>query len=372
MKRLVRILFSLLLMLTVLITSVGCVTENDKSEGKESDSKGTSTTTEEKKTSTGDEKLTIGVLFDFLSVESRVRQKNELERYAKEKGVEIVFQSANGDEKLQLQQAENLITQKVDALVILAHNADASKPIAQQCKEAGIPFIVTDRLIDDVDIDYFVGVDNDAIGHMQIDFALSKATKGKWVLLAGAPTDPNALLWHNIWKEKLKPYVDRGDIEIVLDEKCDNWDPNVALRHMENVLTSQKDQIDVAMVMNDGLGTGVNQALEAVGMAGKVLMTGLDGEMVAFQRIAEGKQSMTILMDDINIARALIDTAVSAAKGEEVKTNGTVNNGYEDVPAVLIDLILVGKDNLPDIIKMGYGTVEEVYANVPKDQWPEI
>jgi len=372
MRRLVRISFALLLLLTLLITSVGCVTEDSKSQDKSSQSSDTSTSTEEKTSSSGDKKLTIGVLFDFLSVESRVRQKNELEKYAKEKGVEVVFQSANADEKLQLQQAENLITQKVDALVILAHNADAAKPIAQQCKDAGIPFIVTDRLIEDVDIDYFVGVDNDAIGHMQIDYALSQTKKGKWVLLSGAPTDPNAHLWHDIWMQKLKPYVDSGDIEIVMDEKCDNWDPNVALKHMENVLTSQGDQIDVVMAMNDGLGTGINQALEAVGMAGKVIMTGLDGELVAFQRIAEGKQSMTILMDDINIARALIDTAVAAAKGEEVKTNGTINNGYKDVPAVLIDLILVDKNNLPEVIKMGYGTVEDVYANVPKDQWPDI
>jgi len=360
MKRLVRNSFALLLLLTVLITSVGCVTENASSGNKSSQDSG-------KK----GEKITVGVLFDFLSVESRVRQKSELERYAKEKGVEIVFQSANGDEKLQLQQAENLITQKVDALVILAQNAEASKPIAQQCKEAGIPFIVTDRLIEDVDIDYFVGVDNDAIGHMQIDYALSQTKKGKWVLLAGAPTDPNAHLWHDIWMEKLKPYVDSGDIEIVSDEKCDNWDPNIALKHMENALTNQKDQIDVALVMNDGLGTGVNQALEAAGIAGKVIMTGLDGETVAFQRIAEGKQSMTILMDDINIARALIDTAISAAKGEEVKTNGTINNGFKDVPAVLIDLILVDKNNLDEVvIKAGYAKVEDVYANVPKDKWP--
>lgn len=354
MKKLLRSSFVLFLLLAILITSIGCTANNETSKD-------------------SGKKITVGVLFDFMSVESRVRQKTELESYAKEKGVEIVFQSANGDEKLQLQQAENLITQKVDALVILAQNAEASKPIAQQCKEAGIPFIVTDRLIDDVDIDYFVGVDNDAIGNMQVDYALSKTKKGKWVMISGAPTDPNCRIWHESWIEKTKPYVESGDIEIVSDEKCDNWDPNIALKHMENALTNQNDQIDVALVMNDGLGTGVNQALEAVGIAGKVIMTGLDGETVAFQRIAEGKQSMTVLMDDINIARAIIDTAISAAKGEEVKTNGTINNGFEDVPAVLIDLILVDKDNLNEVvIKAGYAKVEDVYANVPKSEWPDI
>jgi len=316
--------------------------------------------------------ITVGVLYDFLSVESRVRQKTEIERYAAEKGVNLVFQSANADEKLQLQQAENLITQNVDALVILPQNAQACKPIAKECKDAGIPFIVTDRLILDADIDYFVGLDNVVLGNMQVDYALEVMPRGKWALVSGAPTDPNCRIWHDAWIEKTKPYVDKGEIEIVSDEKCDNWDPNIALKHMENTLTANNDQIDVALVMNDGLATGVNQAFEARGLAGNVVMTGMDAETVALQRIVEGKQSMTILFDDFAIARALVDTAIQAATGQEVATNGLTNNGFEDVPSVLIESLAITKDNINEkVIDAGFSTVEDVYANVPKDQWPK-
>ncbi len=38
---------------------------------------------------------------------------------AKRLGFDMVFQNANGDEKLQMQQGENLITQGVDLIVIL-------------------------------------------------------------------------------------------------------------------------------------------------------------------------------------------------------------------------------------------------------------
>lgn len=69
-----------------------------------------------------EDKLVIGVLFDFLSVESRVRQHDTMVAYAEEMGVELVFQNANGDEKVQLQQGENLIAQGVDAIAILAQN----------------------------------------------------------------------------------------------------------------------------------------------------------------------------------------------------------------------------------------------------------
>ena len=53
---------------------------------------------------------TIGVLFDFLQVERRVLAKNYLEQYAKEASLELIFLDANGDEKVQMQQAENRLS----------------------------------------------------------------------------------------------------------------------------------------------------------------------------------------------------------------------------------------------------------------------
>lgn len=315
--------------------------------------------------------ITIGVLYDFLSVESRVRQKNELVSYAKEKGVTLIFQSANGDEKLQLQQAENMISQGVDALVILAQNAEACSSIAKQCKEEKIPFIVTDRLIENTDIDYYVGYDNNSIGYLQVNYVFKMMPKGNYIMISGASTDPNCKIWHDAWIDVTKDAVAKGDIKIIADEKCDNWDPNNALKYTENALTVANDKIDVALVMNDGLGTGVNQALEARGLSGKVLMTGLDGETVAFQRIAEKKQIMTILVDDVKTARAIVDTAISAVKGETAKTNGTVDNKFEKVPSVLVDLIPVDEKNLLEIIKLGYSDFETIYKNVPVDQRPK-
>ncbi|MCI8376859.1 MAG: sugar ABC transporter substrate-binding protein [Lachnospiraceae bacterium] len=327
-------------------------------------------TEEQEEASKDKEKITIGVLFDFLSVESRVRQRDTMTAYAEEMGVELVFQNANGDEKVQLQQGENLISQNVDAIAILAQNSEACISLAKQAKEAGIPFIVTDRLIENTDIDYYVGYDNNAIGHLQADWVYERCPKGNYVLLSGASTDPNCKIWHDGWMDVLQEGIDSGDINIVLDEKCDNWDPNNALKHMENALTATGDQIDVVLCMNDGLGLGVNQALEAAGLQGKVLMTGLDGESVAFQRIAEGKQSMTILINDTATGRAIIDTAIAAAKGEEPEVNDVIDNGFKEVPAVLVDLIPVDNENLLDIIKEGYVDYDVVFENVPEADRP--
>ena len=48
------------------------------------------------------------------------------------------------------------------------------------------------------------------------------------------------------------------------------------------------------MVSNDGMAGGVVSALSKRGLTGKVLVTGQDAQLDALQRIAEGKQAMTI------------------------------------------------------------------------------
>lgn len=349
----------------MLLSAVACGSKTTEAGSEE-------TVSETAETAGDDDKITIGVLFDFLSVESRVRQHDTMMAYAEEKGVELVFQNANGDEKLQLQQGENLIAQGVDAIAILAQNAEACISLAKQAKEAGIPFIVTDRLIENTDIDYYVGYDNNSIGYTQANWVYEHCPEGNYVLLSGPSTDPNCKIYHDGWIDVLTPAIDSGTINVVLDEKCDNWDPNNALKHMENALTASGDDIDVVLCMNDGLGLGVNQALEAAGLDGSVLMTGLDGESVAFQRIAEGKQSMTILIDDTKTGKAIIDTAIAAANGEEPEINGTINNGYEDVPAVMVDLIPVDSDNLLDVIEQGYVDYDVVFENVPEADRPAM
>ncbi|GHV85154.1 D-xylose ABC transporter substrate-binding protein [Spirochaetia bacterium] len=310
------------------------------------------------------DKLTIGVLFDFLGVETRVRQRDFALAFGEENGVNVVFQSADSDEQVQLRQAENLISQGVDAIVIEAMNADACKPIVQGCKEAGIPLIVVDRLIANEDYPYYVGVDNSVIGYMQVEYMLKQKAEGKWAIIGGAPTDPNCIIWHDSYVERIQPYMNSGAIQLVADERCDNWDPNIALRYMENILTVNQDKIDVVMIMNDGLCTGVTQALEARGLAGKVLTCGQDGETVAYQRIVEGKQTFTVLRDDAAIARGFMATAIAAAKGETVVTNGTIDNGYKQVPALMIAPVIIDKNNIDEkVINAGIASRADVYGN---------
>lgn len=310
-----------------------------------------------------DDEIVIGVLFDFLQVERRVIARDYLEQYAEEAGVKLEFMDANGDEKLQLQQAEQLITKGVDVLVVLAQNADAAVPMVEQAKEAGIPFVAIDRMIANADVDYYVGMDNDVIGDMMAQYVYDLCPKGNYVLIQGAPTDPNCKVYYDGWMRVIGPAVEAGDITIVGDAHSENWDPNNAYKNVENFLTANEDNVDVILAMNDGTGGGAVQALKGRNLNGKVLVTGQDGELAACQRIVAGDQAMTVWKPDNELSRLTIETCIKIAKGEEIEANGTINNGFKDVPAVLVTPVSVDAENMDEtIIAAGYYPKEDVYA----------
>jgi D-xylose transport system substrate-binding protein len=59
------------------------------------------------------------------------------------------------------------------------------------------------------------------------------------------------------------------------------------------------------------------------------------------------------------------------AKGGLVQANDTINDGRYNVPFYKIEPILVTKDNMMDtIIKDQFHRMEDVYMNIPKEQWP--
>ena len=368
MKKMLRLLFTASLVAMIAIFAVACTAtpaaEPAASQvpAEESAAAPSAAAASESVAVQSGEQKTLGVLFDFLQVQRRVIAKQYLEQYAKEAGIKLIFQDANGDEKLQAQQAENLITQGVDALVVLAQNADACKPMVEDAKTAGIPFVAIDRLISDAEIDYYIGMDNDAIGDMMAQYVYDLQPTGNYILIQGAPTDPNRDVYYNGWMRVIGDAVDKGDIKIVGDASCENWDPNVALENAENFLTKNNDDVQVILAMNDGTAGGVIQALKARGLNGKVLVTGQDGELAACQRIVEGDQAMTVWKPDNELAKLIIDACVKIMNGETPETNGTINNGLKDVPSILVEPVAVDKNNMKDtIIAAGYYPEADVY-----------
>jgi D-xylose transport system substrate-binding protein len=82
---------------------------------------------------------------------------------------------------------------------------------------------------------------------------------------------------------------------------------------------------------------------------------------------------MTVYKPIIPLANGAVEAAIKLAKKEPL--TGTVkfmnDKLNKEVPAILLEVITVDKDNMMQtIIKDGFQTYEEVYKNVPADQRP--
>jgi D-xylose transport system substrate-binding protein len=294
-----------------------------------------------------------------------------VEKHAKEVGAQLDVEVSQGNDTTQVQQADTMLTKGVDVLIIAPHNGEVWTQIIQKAHQQGVPVISYDRLIKNVEIELYVSHQVVKMGEMQGQYALDHTPKGNYVLIGGSQTDNNALLLRQGQMKVLKPAIDRGDIKIIADQYARDWLASEAHRITEDALTKSGNDVQAIVASNDGTAGGAISALPP-SLVGKVLVTGQDAQLDACQRIVEGRQTMTVYKAIKPLAYSAVDSAQKLARGEKLDAPDKINNGKIDVPSILQEPVSVDKSNMMQtVIKDGYHTMEEVYKNVPKDQWPK-
>ncbi len=336
---------------------------------------GTQQTTDGTKRKKGpNEKIKIGFSMDTLKEERWQRDKDLVEKRAKEVGAEVNVQVANGNDSEQIKQAENMLTQGVDVLIVAPHNGDVAASIVEAAHRQGVPVIAYDRLIKNSDVDLYISHQVVKMGEMQAQYLLDHVGKkpANFVIVGGSPTDNNALLLHEGQMNVLKPAVERGDVKIVTDQYAKEWQASAALNIVENALTQSKNQVDAIVCSNDGTARGAIQALKGQNLAGKVLVSGQDADLASIKLIAAGDQTMTIYKSIQPLAYGAVDAAVKLARGEQVTTTDTIDNGFKKVPAILLEPVAVDRNNLLDtVVKDGYHKLADICADLPPEKCPK-
>ena len=333
----------------VLSVFVGCAKEN-------------ASTPEPAAVETKEAVIRVGVSLPTQTAERWVRDKIQIEEECKKNGVEVAIQMANEDAGRQEAQCENLISQGIDVLILAPHDGKSAANIVEKAHAAGIKVISYDRLILDSDVDLYISFDNVKVGEIQGKYITEKVPTGNYVVLSGDPKDNNAKLFKEGAMKYIQPLVDKGDIKIVFEQPVKDWQPNEALKLMENALTASKNDIQAILAPNDGTAGACIEALAAQKLDGKVPITGQDAELAAAQRIVQGTQSMTVFKDTRSLAIEAVKVAIAYAKGEDVTPNGKVNNNKIDVPSLLLTPVAVDKDNVEAVlVDSGYLKKEEVY-----------
>ncbi|MGH2392567.1 MAG: substrate-binding domain-containing protein, partial [Candidatus Limnocylindria bacterium] len=208
-------------------------------------------------------------------------------------GGTFIDADANLDSVQQLTDVENLINQGANVLVMLAQDNQAILPALETAKDAGIPVIAYDRLIEDPEILY-VTFDNVGVGQAEAEAMFEKVPTGTYVLIKGDPGDPNASTflpqgWDNAG---LQDKVDAGDITIFDEQFTDAWSTETAQNNMEAIIdaaNAQDVQIDAVLAENDSTALGVVAALQAKSYD-VIPVSGQDGDPANLNNVAKGLQ----------------------------------------------------------------------------------
>lgn len=316
--------------------------------------------------------IRIGFSMDDLRLERWQHDRDFFVEKAEELGAEVMVQSADGDSMTQLSQAENLITQGIDILVVVPKDGKIMGSIVREAHANDVKVLAYDRILNDSQVDKYISFDNYHVGKLQAEFLVERQPEGKYFMLGGSTSDNNAHLIREGQMEVIQPHVDSGDIEIVGDQWADGWSATEALNIVENALTSNDNDIDAIVASNDSTAGGAVEALKEQGLEGEVLISGQDADLAACQRVVEGTQTMTIYKPIKDLAYRAAELAVSMAKDEEIETDSTINNGEYDVPSILLEPVPVTKENMVDtVIEDNFHELEEVYENIPEEEWPE-
>ena len=140
--------------------------------------------------------------------------------------------------------------------------------------------------------------------------------KGNYAIIKGNEADNNARFLRGGYEEIIGDAVKAGDIKIVGEEFTDGWKPDIAQTNMEGILTANDNKVDAVLSENDGMAGGVIAALKAQGLAGKVPVSGQDGDQSALNNVALGNQTVSVWKDARELGKAAGDAAIAAVQGQ--------------------------------------------------------
>lgn len=279
----------------------------------------------------------------------------------------VLYANADQDAARQQQQAESVLTQGANVLVLDAVDVTAAASIVAAAKARGVAVIAYDRFIADAPVDYYVSFDNRQVGQLQGDAlvraldaetttgsasALSDRPRGVLVV-GGAATDPNSAEL----KAGLLAAFEGHDIDVLASYDTPDWSPDKALEWVAGQLTQFAGRVDAVAAANDGTAGGAISAMKEAGLNPIPPVTGQDAELAAVQRIISGDQYMTVYKDIGRQASVAAELAVQVDKGQQP----TMSTRIAGIPSILLTPVAVTKADVSAVlIEGGIYTTQEI------------
>ena len=311
---------------------------------------------------------TVGVSWNNYQEERWAKwDEPAIKKAVEDAGGKYVANDAKSSAETQTTNVENLISQGAKVLIILAQDDKAIKSSVASAISQGIPVVSYDRLIEDPGV-FYTTFDNVEVGRMQAREIFKAVPKGNYVFIKGNEADANARFLKSGMDEIIKDAVASGDIKNVGETFTDSWKPELAQTEMEQFLTANNNKVDAVLSENDGMAGGVIAALEAQGLAGKVPVSGQDGDIAALNRVALGTQTVDVWKDARELGKAAGTAAIQLCTNKDVTKVANAATfetpGGNKVSSILLKPIPITKDNLQVVLDAGWITKDKLCQGV--------
>ncbi len=245
--------------------------------------------------------------------------RRNLEEAGKVEQVILQFEDAQGDVVRQLNQVQNFLAQKVDAVIVLPVDTAATVNITRAATAARIPLVYVNRRPDDPKIPagvVAVASDDLQAGQLQGEFIAKRLNgQGNIVLIMGELTQNATRGRTEGVKEALKAFP---QIKVVAQQNAD-WDRSKGMDLTSNWLTAGTP-FDAIVANNDEMAIGAAMALRQAGK-GEVPVVGVDGLPDGQAAIKRGLLAASVFQDPRGQAVQAVQSALKMIRKEPVQAN---------------------------------------------------
>ena len=260
-------------------------------------------------------------------------------------GARSVVLNSEGKPEKEMSNVEDLVSKKVDAIVLFTTNADTAQRAAEICNNADIPLILIGSAAS--------AGPGKVTCTVKADFLLFGQTVGKYIaenikdakvaIIEGA-------LGANIAEPISKGFIDESSkgqgVEIVAQQATD-WARATAMATMQNLITAHPE-INVVFVHNEDMAAGAVQALKDAKILDKVKVVSTNGSPEGVAMIEAGELLATANESPYQEGGLAVKAALDKLFGKEVPEN------------ISTPTILITKANLIDLIPWSVEAINKI------------
>lgn len=228
------------------------------------------------------------------------------------------YADANGDPAKMLNDIENFIDSKVDALIVMPTDQKIVKAIGLKAKKAKVPLIVVTVKPNEEDMQYvasYVGSEEIKSGEMQSEFIVNSLNgKPAKVMILLGPLGLEAQMKRTEGNKKI--FAQHPEIKVIAEQEA-KWDRSKGMEVTENLLSAHRD-VNVILSNNDEMAIGALLAAKKLGFKDKdLLIVGIDATPDALGYLGKGLDA-TVYQSASQQGRLSAEMAYKAALGEKL------------------------------------------------------